>query len=110
MSDQLERAEQVLSRLSRDEKSQILHWLIHDLNDMTPGIESHPDVCGGEACVVRTRIPVWILEQARRLGKSDSELLAAYPTLGPEDLSNAWAYVGKHREEIDKQIMKNEAA
>ena len=44
------------------------------------------------------------------LGKSDSELLAAYPTLRPEDLSNAWVYVDKHREEIDKQIMENEAA
>jgi uncharacterized protein (DUF433 family) len=110
MSEQLEQAEQLLSSLSQDEKSQVLRWLLQELSDLTPGIEVHPNVCGGEPCIIRTRIPVWVLEQARRLGKSESELLAAYPTLGGEDLKNAWAYIRKHREEVEKQITENEAA
>jgi uncharacterized protein (DUF433 family) len=75
-----------------------------------PGIESVPGVCGGEACVVRTRIPVWVLEQSRRQGISEAELLRSYPTLRAEDLANAWSYVRSHRSEIDRQISENEEA
>ena len=74
------------------------------------GIESTPGVCGGEPCIVRTRIPVWILEQARRAGTSEAELLQAYPTLRAEDLTNAWSYVRSYRQEIDNQIRENEDA
>jgi len=74
------------------------------------GIESHPDVCGGEPCIVRTRIPVWALEQARRLGINESDLLKSYPTLRAEDLSNAWTYVRLHHQEIEEQIRANEVA
>lgn len=59
---------------------------------------------------MRTRIPIWILEQARRLGTSESDLLVSYPSLRAEDLSNAWAYVHAHQEEIDRQIRENEEA
>lgn len=110
MSEQLEQAEGLLVRLSRGEKTQLLKWLMQELGQMTPGIESRPGVCGGEPCIVRTRVPVWVLEQARRLGKTDAELLLAYPTLRAEDLSNAWAYVRAHHDEIDQQITENEAA
>jgi len=75
-----------------------------------PGVDSTPGVCGGEACIVRTRIPVWVLEQSRRLGASEDELLRAYPTLRAEDLANAWAYVRSHRAEIDGEIQENENA
>ncbi len=75
----------------------------------SPGIESRPGVCGGEPCIVRTRIPVWMLEQARRLGVSEAELLRSYPTLRAEDLANAWAYARSHRDEINRQIEENEA-
>jgi uncharacterized protein (DUF433 family) len=74
------------------------------------GIETDPSVCGGEACIGRTRIPVWVLEQARRLGSREAELLRAYPTLRAEDLANAWEYVRSHLEEIAQQIAENEAA
>jgi uncharacterized protein (DUF433 family) len=67
-------------------------------------------VCGGEPCIVRTRIPVWLLEQARRLGSSEQALLAGYPTLRAEDLVNAWAFVRSHVAEIDAQILENETA
>lgn len=106
----LEEAEELLSRMSRAEKAQILQWVVDDLGDAFPGIESTPGVSGGEPCIVRTRIPVWILEQARRLGTSEADLLRSYPTLRAADLTNAWAYVRTHREEIDEQIRENEEA
>ena len=81
-----------------------------DLGDSFPGIESTPDVCGGEARIIRTRIPVWVLEQARRLGVTEADLLRSYPTLRAEDLVNAWAYARAHREEIERQIQDNEEA
>lgn len=77
----LEAAEQLLAKLSRAEKAQVLQWAARDLGDAFPGIEGRPGVCGGEPCIVRTRIPVWVLEQARRLGTSEAELLRIYPTL-----------------------------
>jgi uncharacterized protein (DUF433 family) len=100
----LDEAEKLLAELSRAEKAQLLQWVAHDLADAFPGIDSSPGVCGGEPCIVRTRIPVWVLEQARRLGVSEAELLHSYPTLRAEDLANAWAFVRSHRDEIEAQI------
>jgi len=105
----LDAAEEILAKLTRAEKAQLLRWAVSDLNDTFPGIESRPGVCGGEPCIVRTRIPVWVLEQARRLSVSEAELLRSYPTLRAEDLANAWAYVRSHRDEINRQIQENEA-
>lgn len=73
-----------------------------------PGIESTPGVCGGSACIARTRIPVWLLEQCRRLGFSQADLLADYPTLRAEDLDNAWNYIRDHGDEIQREIRRNE--
>jgi uncharacterized protein (DUF433 family) len=106
----LQEAERLLSEMTRAEKSQVLQWVVQDLGDSFPGIESSPDVCGGEPRIVRTRIPVWLLVQARRLGTSEAELLRAYPTLRAEDLANAWAFYRAHRDEIGQQIQENEAA
>lgn len=108
MMSALEQLENLLPTLSRAEKLQLLQTVVRDLRDDFPGIESRPGVCGGEPCVVRTRIPVWLLEQARRLGTTDAELLQAYPTLRAEDLSRAWAYVRVHRDAIEQQIRDNE--
>ena len=105
----MEAAEELLAKLSRAEKAQVLRWAARDLGDAFPGIESRPGVCGGESCIVRTRIPVWVLEQARRLGTSEAELLRIYPTLRAEDLANAWSYVRSHRDEIQGHIDTNEA-
>lgn len=106
----LEQAEELLARLNPAEKAQLLQWTARDLGDAFPGIESQPDVCGGEPCIVRTRIPVWLLERARQSGKSEADLLQMYPTLRAQDLANAWAYVRSHRDEIERQILENEAA
>ena len=102
--------EKILTGMSRADKAQLLQWVARDLGDAFPGIESNPQVCGGEPCIVRTRIPVWLLAQARRLGTCEADLLRAYPTLRAEALANAWAYERSHREEIDTQIRANEEA
>jgi uncharacterized protein (DUF433 family) len=106
----LKEAEALLGEMTRAEKAQLLQWVAREVGDAFPGIESVPGVCGGEPCIVRTRIPVWILEQARRLGVSEADLLRYYPTLRAEDLANAWAYIRAHGEEINNQIRENEAA
>ena len=41
---------------------------------------------------------------------SEADPLNAYPTLRAEDLANAWAFSRGHREEIQQQILENEAA
>jgi uncharacterized protein (DUF433 family) len=102
--------ELLLQQMSRAEKAQLLQWVVRDLGDAFPGIESTPGVSGGEPCIVRTRIPVWALVHARALGSSEVDLLRAYPALRAEDLANAWAYYRSHHAEIDAQIAENEAA
>ena len=100
--------EKLLPELSAGEKAQILKWVVQELGGAFPGIDSRADVCGGEPCIVRTRIPVWLLERARRLGASEQELLAAYPSLRAEDLVNAWAYARSHTAEMEEEIRANE--
>jgi uncharacterized protein (DUF433 family) len=106
----LQEAETLLAAMNRAEKAQVLQGVVQDLGDAFPGIESVPGVCGGDPCIVRTRIPVWVLEPYRRIGASDADVLRAYPALRAADLANAWAYVRAHREEVEQQIRANEAA
>jgi len=106
----LEQAEQLLANMSRAEKAQLLQWVARDIGDAFPGIEAIPDVCGGTPCISRTRIPVWVLVQARDQGVSEADLLRAYPSLRAEDLANAWAYARSHQTEIAEQIRANEEA
>jgi uncharacterized protein (DUF433 family) len=73
-------------------------------------VSKTPGVCGGDACIRRTRIPVWVLEGWRLDGASDSRLLAEYPSLTQEDLDVAWEYVAAHPEEIEVALRENEAA
>src|SRR5688572_1531319 len=98
----LEEAVQAITGLSAQDRAELLQVVFRDLANPLEGVESNPQVCGGEACIVRTRIPVWLLEQARRLGSSEADLLAAYPTLRAADLVNAWAFVHNNRESIDR--------
>jgi uncharacterized protein (DUF433 family) len=104
------RGERTIAAPPGGDRIRLLQCVVRDLGEAFPGIESVPGVCGGEPCVVRTRIPVWVLEQARRLGLSEADILRAYPGLRAEDLANAWAYVRLHRDEIEGQLRDNEAA
>ncbi len=78
--------------------------------EVADGIRKTPGVCGGEACVGMTRIAVWMLAQAWRLGVSDEELLRDYPALAPDDLSAAKVYAQAHPEEIEKAMQENKEA
>ena len=106
----LQEAERLVAQMTPGEKAQVLQWVARELGDAFPGVDSTPDVCGGEPCIIRTRIPVWVLLQARNLGTSEADLLRCYPALHVEDLANAWAYVRVHRQEIEQQIRENEEA
>jgi len=99
-----------LTALSKAEKAEVVERLAQEINDSWPGIEKTAGVAGGAACIVRTRIPVWILENYRRLGWTEAKILANYPGLRAADLVHAWAYVDAHRQEIDEAIRENEAA
>ena len=59
----------------------ILTLVALEVADAHPGIDFQDNICGGAARIIRTRIPVWLLETLRRSGKTDAELLTAYPTL-----------------------------
>lgn len=102
--------EKQLASLSAGEKAQLLQRVAQEIDGVFPGIENNPDVCGGELCIVGTRIPVWVLERGRQLGSTEADLLCGYPTLRAQDLVNAWTYVNAHREEIERQIRENEEA
>ena len=106
----LQELESELAALTRAEKAEVLQRLAQDVGNTWSGIERTPGVAGGDACIVRTRIPLWSLENYRRLGWSEARILENYPTLRAADLVNAWAYVDAHRDEIDRTIQENEAA
>jgi len=97
-----------VSKLSRSEKVKLLQILVRDLSDEFEGIEKTEGVCGGSARIRQTRIPVWSLENARRIGVTEVELLQNFSSLTAQDLANAWAYVISHSEEIEREIAKNE--
>ena len=110
MDKTLDKTGELLSKMTRAEKAQVLQWVVCDLGDAFPGIESEPSICGGEPYTLRTRIPVWLLAQARHLGASEADLLHAYPTLRAQDLTNAWSFSRAHKDEIEQQIRENKDA
>jgi uncharacterized protein (DUF433 family) len=100
----------LLPKLTPREKAELLRILEHETSRVSPGVEKTSGVCGGSACIAGTRIPVWGLEEARRLGATEAALLTSYLTLRAEDLGSAWAYVEAHREEIERDIRENAEA
>jgi uncharacterized protein (DUF433 family) len=106
----LKELEPQLASLTRAEKAEVVYRLALEIANAWPGIEKTPDVAGGEACIVRTRITVWALDNYRRLGWSEARILENYPSLRAADLVNAWAYADTHRAEIDQAIQDNETA
>jgi len=106
----LEELEQHLLALSPTEKVRAIQLLAQSLGNSWQGIEKTPGVCGGEARIAKTRIPIWVLVEACRLGYSDADLLTSYPTITATDLANAWAYAESHRNEIELAIERNEVA
>jgi uncharacterized protein (DUF433 family) len=106
----LKELEQKLLALSPSEKVKVIQLLAQSLGSNWHGIEKNSKVCGGEACIAKTRIPVWVLVEARRLGYTDADLLTSYPTITATDLANAWVYAEAHDDEIELAIELNEVA
>ena len=77
---------------------------------VSQGIERTAEVCGGNACIVGTRITVWGLVEARRSGYSEADLLISYRSITAIDLMNAWHYAENHIEEIETEIQENSDA
>ena len=105
-----------IDQLSAPEKEDLLNRLAADVTPTatmpsghsTPGIVTTPDMCGGAARIIRTRIPVWTLERMRQLGVKEADILRSYPSLRAVDLVQAWLYADAHREEMQRQIRENE--
>ncbi|HFA47523.1 MAG TPA: DUF433 domain-containing protein [Bacteroidetes bacterium] len=106
----LKKAEALLAKLSSSEKARLLYRMSKDLGGVFPGVEKTPGVCGGSACIIRTRIPVWTLVSFKKLGMTDAALLEAYPSLRQQDLNNAWAYYKANIKEINRDLLENEEA
>ncbi|MCL1474346.1 DUF433 domain-containing protein [Argonema antarcticum] len=97
-----------LLALSPNEKAQAIQLLVRSLSNVWVGIEKTLGVCGGDARIANTRIPIWSLSNYRRLGASDARILQDFSHLKAEDLVNAWAYADAHPEEIEEAIRRNE--
>lgn len=103
----IEEVRSALQRLTPDERQSLLESLVREPVAVSPGIFRTAGVCGGEACVRAMRLPVWLLEEGRRLGATDEQLLRAHPGLTSEDLAHASSYAAAHRVEIDRLIREN---
>ncbi|MFQ3647454.1 MAG: DUF433 domain-containing protein [Aggregatilineales bacterium] len=102
--------EKLIPSLTEEEKARLLQRLLQDTLGRSVGIDHTPNVLGGAARIVRTRIPVWTIVQCRLSGMSDREILSNFPVLNAEDIVNAWSYYQRFRSEIDDQIRENEQA
>jgi uncharacterized protein (DUF433 family) len=103
----LEELELQLLALSDKEKAKVIQLLSQGKIIHGRGIEKTPGVCGGSACIANTRIPIWVLVDARRLDITESQLLEDYPTLSAVDLVNAWNYAEAFPDEIEATIQEN---
>ncbi len=105
----LEKATAFLPKMSNREIAQLVQMASQKIAVDFPGIEKTPNVCGGSACIIRTRIPVWSIVEYRLMGVGKEKLLLNFPTLRTQDLANAWAYYNANKAEIDAEIAENNA-
>ena len=100
--------ERLPASLRRAEKAELLRWVAkisatHTFRDL-----NYARHLWWRRLHHQTRIPVRLLENSRRLGTPEAEILRVYPQLRAEDL--APGYLRSHRDEIDHEIKQNEAA
>ena len=110
MTVAFKKMEALIATMSTREKAKLLYRVSKELGETFPGIEKTEGVCGGNACIIRTRIPVWTLVSFKKLGMTDKALLQAYPSLRQQDLGNAWAFYKANKKSIDKDISDNNEA
>ena len=71
-------------------------------------IQKTIDVCGGNARIRNTCIPIWTLISLQHQGADTPELLRNFPSLTIDDLINARFYYTTHQEEIDRAISSHQ--
>ena len=98
---------QVLT-LNPVDKAKLISILTQTLTNGSLGIKKTPGVCGGDACIGNTRIPVWSLVCDRRLGASDAIILESFPDRTATHLIDAWADDNASPDEIEQTIIKND--
>ena len=103
----LEKATAFLPKMSNNEIAQLMQMAATKIAVDFPGIEKTHNVCGGSACVIRTRIPVWSIVEYMLMGTSKEKLLLNFPTLRAQDLANSWAYYMANKAEIAAEIAEN---
>ncbi|NJR68082.1 MAG: DUF433 domain-containing protein [Synechococcales cyanobacterium CRU_2_2] len=112
MTPKLQQAIASAQALSSSELLELLGVIVEQLRgtQVVPSIQKTANVCGGDARIRNTRIPVWVLVQARALGCTDADILQNYPMLSLADLANAWAYAAQNSVEVERAIRENDAA
>ena len=98
-----------LAQLSPIDKAQVIQSLMQTVHNPSPGICKTPGVIGGDACIIGTRLPVWLFVSLRQQGATDSEILESYPQLSAADLVNVWAYFTAYSEEIKLALHEQES-
>lgn len=76
----------------------------------TSSVVKTPGVCGGDARIANTRIPVWLLVLNRKSGRSNADVLASYPSLTEADLDAAWDYYRDNPLEVEQTIWRADMA
>ena len=64
-------------------------------NELLKRISVDPNVCFGRPCIKGTRIWVSLIVDNLAAGVNESEILAAYPQLKPEDIRAALTYAAE---------------
>ncbi|MEZ4987602.1 MAG: DUF433 domain-containing protein [Saprospiraceae bacterium] len=108
MMTTLEKLSLEISALPPTQQRQLLSELVTNMNLAHVGINHTPGVCGGRACIRDTRIPVWMIIEAKQTGATDLMLLQDFPALTAEDLTNAQRYFAGHVAEIEQDLREQE--
>lgn len=106
----LKELETQLQALNPTEKAEAIQILTKTLSNGSLGITKTPGVCGGDACIANTRIPVWLFVSLRRQATTDADILEMYPHLSAADLVNVWAYADAHTDEIETALREQDEA
>jgi uncharacterized protein (DUF433 family) len=67
-------------------------------------ITRNPDVMGGKPCIRGMRATVGMIVGLLATGRTEAEILAAYPYLETEDIRQALAYAAWRVEEIEVEL------
>lgn len=74
-----------------------------------PYITQTEDVCGGEPCIIGTRIAVRIIVGCWRGGMSPEEMHEVYPHITLAQIFDALSYAEDHTEQIEQLIREDRA-